>query len=44
MKDAKNFSLEGLRKMIKDIGDLDYKIKSGQIDKVSGLELFLFQI
>ncbi len=44
MKDAKNFSLDGLRKMIKDIGDLDYKIKSGQIDKVSGLELFLFQI
>ncbi len=44
MKDAKNFTIESLRKMIKDIGDLDYKIKSGQIDKVSGLELFLFQI
>lgn len=44
MKDAKNFTIESLRKMIKDIGDLDFKIKSGQIDKVSGLELFLFQI
>ena len=44
MKDAKNFTIDSLRKMIKDIGDLDYKIKSGQIDKVSGLELFLFQI
>ena len=26
------------------IGDLDYKIKSGLIDKVSGMELFLFGI
>lgn len=44
MKDAKSFSISSLRKLIKEIGDLDYRIKSGQVDKVTGLELFLFQI
>lgn len=44
MKDAKCFNIASLRKLIKDIGDLDYRIKSGQVDKVTGLELFLFQI
>ena len=35
--------LESEEDLIK-IGDLDFKIKSGLIDKVSGMELFLFGI
>ena len=44
MKDAKNFDIKTLEEDLIKIGDLDYKIKSGLIDKVSGMELFLFGI
>ena len=44
MKDAKSFDEKTLEEDLIKIGDLDYKIKSGLIDKVSGMELFLFGI
>lgn len=44
MKDAKNFNIRTLEEDLIKIGDLDYKIKCGLIDKVSGMELFLFTI
>ena len=44
MKDAKNFDIKTLEEDLIKIGDLDFKIKSGLIDKVSGMELFLFGI
>jgi len=42
MKDAKSFEAKKLEKDIIEIGNLDYNIKIGKIDKVSGMELFLF--
>ena len=42
MKDAKTYDIKTLEEWLIKIGDLDYKIKTGQIDKVSGMELFLF--
>lgn len=44
MKDANSFNIKTLEDDLIKIGDLDYKIKSGLIDKVSGMELFLFGI
>ena len=44
MKDAKAFDEKTLEEDLIKIGDLDYKIKCGLIDKVSGMELFLFGI
>ena len=40
-KAAQSASLEDLRNNINDLCELDYKIKSGQIDKRIGLELYL---
>ena len=44
MKDAKSFDIDILESKIIELCDLDYNIKTGKIDKVSGLELFLFGI
>lgn len=42
LKDASNFNLEVVKKILIDITDLDYKVKTGQIDKATGMDLFLF--
>lgn len=44
VKDAKNFKIEDLEEYITKMADLDYKIKSGQLDKNIGIELILLQI
>lgn len=44
VKDAKNFKVEDLEKYIIKMADLDYKIKSGKIDKNIGIELILLQL
>lgn len=41
MKNAKSVSTEVVLKHLKTLEDIDYKIKSGQIDKKIGLELFI---
>jgi DNA polymerase III subunit delta len=38
---AKVYESSRLTKIITDLADLDYRMKSGQVDKVLGLELFL---
>lgn len=42
MKDANNFGLETVKKTLYNLSELDYKIKTGQIDKATGMDLFLF--
>lgn len=42
MKDAKNFDFEKLEENLVKISELDVNIKTGRIDKVSGMEIFLF--
>ncbi len=42
IKSARTFSKEHLEKLIMEIHDLDYRIKSGKVDKNTGFELFLF--
>ena len=44
VKDAKNFRVEDLENYIIKMADLDYKIKSGKIDKNIGIELILLQL
>lgn len=44
VKDAKNFRMEDLENYVVKMADLDYKIKSGKIDKSIGLELILLQL
>ena len=44
VKDAKNFRIEDLENYIIKLADLDYKIKSGKIDKNIGIELILLQL
>ena len=44
VKDAKNFRIEDLENYIIKMADLDYKIKSGKIDKNIGIELILLQL
>ncbi len=44
VKDAKSFKLEDLEENVNKLAELDFKIKSGQIDKNFGIELFLLQI
>ncbi|MCK5732163.1 MAG: DNA polymerase III subunit delta, partial [Tenericutes bacterium] len=41
MLNAKNVDDERMMKILTDLEELDYKIKSGQIDKFLGIELFL---
>jgi len=42
-KNAEEISYSQLEKHITDLADLDYRIKSGKIDKTNGLELFLLK-
>lgn len=44
IRDAKNFKVEVLEEYVKKMADLDYKIKSGKIDKNIGIELILLQL
>ena len=44
VKDAKNYRNEDLENYIIKMADLDYKIKSGKIDKNIGIELILLQL
>lgn len=44
VKDAKNFQINDLESYVIKMADLDYKIKSGKIDKNIGIELLLLQI
>lgn len=44
MKDAKTFSWQVLEDNVLRLGDLDYKIKSGQVEVSTGLEFLLFNI
>lgn len=41
---AHKFSSERLRQILSALADLDYKMKTGAIDKVLGLELFMLQL
>lgn len=42
-KNAESINLDQLETYMRDLSDLDYKIKSGQIDKGFGMELFLLK-
>ena len=44
VKDAKNFRIEDLENYVIKMADLDFKIKSGKIDKNIGIELILLQL
>ena len=44
IKDAKSFSWQVLEDNVLRLGDLDYKIKSGQVEVSTGLEFLLFNI
>lgn len=44
IKDAKNFKTEVLEEYVKKMAELDWKIKSGKIDKNIGIELLLLQL
>lgn len=42
IKAAKSFKKENLENLIVKLHDLDYRIKSGKVDKNTGFEMFLF--
>ena len=42
MKDAESFEISAVEDIIIKIGDLDYNIKIGKVDKNSAMEMFLF--
>jgi DNA polymerase-3 subunit delta len=42
IKNAKVFHLELIQDRITQLAEIDYKIKTGQIEAMTGLELFLF--
>ncbi len=42
VKNAKSFSIDNIEENIIKLSNLDYKIKSGQIEALSGLEMFIF--
>lgn len=44
IKNAKEFTTDGIKKYISSLALLDYKIKSGQIDKKIGFEEFLLSL
>lgn len=44
VQDAKSFKLEDLESNVNKLAELDFKIKSGQIDRNTGIEVFLLQI
>ncbi|MNJ75768.1 DNA polymerase III subunit delta [compost metagenome] len=41
---ARRFDTAKLREVLSELAQLDYKMKSGGIDKVLGLELFLLKL
>ncbi len=42
MRNAKSLDLNTVKEYIRKIGNLDYQVKSGQVDIKAGFELFLF--
>lgn len=44
VKNAKSFKIQDLENYVKKMAILDYKIKSGQIDKSLGLDLLMIQL
>lgn len=44
VKNSKSIDIENAKNYIKKLGNLDYKIKSGQVDAKTGFEFFLFGI
>ncbi|MDD3170888.1 MAG: DNA polymerase III subunit delta [Bacilli bacterium] len=44
IKNAKTIDIESAKEYIIKLGNLDYKIKSGQVDAKTGFEFFLFQL
>ncbi|MDY2902142.1 MAG: DNA polymerase III subunit delta, partial [Bacilli bacterium] len=42
IKSARSFKKENLEHLIVNLHDLDFKIKSGKVDKNTGFEMFLF--
>ena len=42
MKDVASYNMESVKKTLFNITELDYKIKTGKIDKATGLDLLLF--
>lgn len=42
IKSARNFKVEILENLLTKLHDLDYRIKTGKIDKNTGFEMFLF--
>ncbi len=44
IKNSKVFHLSIIQERINQLADLDYKIKTGQIESMAGLELFLFSL
>lgn len=41
LKNAKSVKMSVVKKHLRKLEDIDYKIKTGQIDKKIGLELFI---
>jgi DNA polymerase-3 subunit delta len=44
LKQSARYSAETLSRLLKELADLDYAMKSGRIDKLLGLELFLLRL
>lgn len=44
IRNAKSFDVQSAKEYLVKLGELDYKIKSGQIDARTGFEFFLFQL
>ena len=44
IRNAKSFDIQSAKEYLVKLGELDYKIKSGQIDARTGFEFFLFQL
>lgn len=42
IKSARSFKIENLEKLLLKLHDLDYRIKTGKVDKNTGFEMFLF--
>jgi DNA polymerase-3 subunit delta len=44
IRNAKSFDVQSAKEYLVKLGELDFKIKSGQIDARTGFEFFLFQL
>ena len=42
VKDAKQLNIESIKEYVTKLAELDYNIKSGQVDSKTGFEFFLF--